>query len=239
MEGLLQVLQASPMPWHLGWRTLESIAPDAVPLLAALFGRFCEENLSLRFDGEDRLIHALRAITPSGQRDVAPSCWEVRLNALRAMRLYDDFELAALDYCVTYGAAPPSCLPARCSLELSIHQPGGSAVTDPQAVTGQGGQEASRDQASGSLLLQGQLMGDSAQALSVLDSAGAADNTLLVSCRDLIRVDFAAVGSLLNWVTLRHAEGKQVQFQDVHRLVAAFFNVIGINERAKVLLRAL
>lgn len=85
------------------------------------------------------------------------------------------------------------------------------------------------------LSLQGQLMGDTAQV--VLDSAGASGQDLLISCRDLIRVDFAAAGSILNWVVMRHAEGKQVQFQDVHRLVAAFFNVIGINERAKVHLR--
>jgi hypothetical protein len=36
---------------------------------------------------------------------------------------------------------------------------------------------------------------------------------------------------------MRQAEGKLVQFQNVHRLVAAFFNVIGINEHAKVIPR--
>jgi hypothetical protein len=30
-----------------------------------------------------------------------------------------------------------------------------------------------------------------------------------------------------------------VQFQDVHRLVAAFFNVIGISEHARVIPRSL
>jgi hypothetical protein len=39
---------------------------------------------------------------------------------------------------------------------------------------------------------------------------------------------------LLNWVTARQAEGRIVQFSDVHRLVAAFFHVIGISEHAKV-----
>ena len=38
---------------------------------------------------------------------------------------------------------------------------------------------------------------------------------------------------------MRQADGKQVQFQNVHRLVAAFFNVIGINESAKVIPRAI
>ena len=235
MDHLRQAMEASPMPWCLGWRELESISPDAVPLLDALFGSLCEEKVSLRFEGKDRLVRALRALTPSGQRDVAQSCWDARLSALRAMRLHDDFELASLDYCVTYGAAPPPWVEARCSLELSGQQLGGRTPSDLEAVTQQSALQADTDQPPVRLSLQGQLMGDTAQV--VLDSAGASGQDLLISCRDLIRVDFAAAGSILNWVVMRHAEGKQVQFQDVHRLVAAFFNVIGINERAKVHLR--
>jgi hypothetical protein len=236
MESLRQVMEASPMPWYLGWRAIAQIAPDAVPLLVALFGSLCEENVSLRFDGEDRLVRALRAITPSGQRDVAQNFWDARLNALRAMRLHDDFELASLDYCVTYGAAPPPWVEAACSVALSSNAPGARQTPDRDAVTQPGWLEPGQTPVP-MALLQGQLMGDTAQALSVLDAVPAHGTTLLISCRDLVRVDFAAAGSILNWVTLRHAEGKQVQFQDVHRLVAAFFNVIGINERAKVILR--
>jgi hypothetical protein len=50
-------------------------------------------------------------------------------------------------------------------------------------------------------------------------------------------VDFSAAGSILNWVAMREAEGCHVQFRDVHRLVAAFFNVIGITEHARVVPR--
>ncbi len=60
----------------------------------------------------------------------------------------------------------------------------------------------------------------------------------MVSCARLIRVDFSAAGSILNWVANRQEEGFNVQFREVHRLVGAFFNVIGINEHARVVLRA-
>ena len=59
----------------------------------------------------------------------------------------------------------------------------------------------------------------------------------MVSCTHLIRVDFSAAGSLLNWAATRQAEGCNLQFRDVHRLVAAFFHVIGIQEHARVLVR--
>lgn len=53
----------------------------------------------------------------------------------------------------------------------------------------------------------------------------------------LIRVDFSAAGMLLNWVSARQAEQRQVKFSEVNRLVAAFFNVIGITEYARVVVR--
>jgi len=238
MEGLRQSMESSSMPWYLGWQALEHISPDAVPLLDALFSSLCEEAVSLRFDGENQLVLALRALTPSGQPDVEQAFWDVRLNALRAMHLEDDFELASLDYCVTFGASPPPWIDARCSVELSSNATGArdgaerDAITRPGALGHAHGMSASK-----TLALQGELVGDTTQALSALDVAAASGSALVISCRGLVRVDFAAAGSILNWVTLRHAEGKQVQFLDVHRLVAAFFNVIGINERASVVLR--
>ena len=53
-----------------------------------------------------------------------------------------------------------------------------------------------------------------------------------------MRIDFAAAGTLLNWVTGHHARGQRVQFVDAHRLIAAFFNVIGIADHAAVIARA-
>ena len=60
---------------------------------------------------------------------------------------------------------------------------------------------------------------------------------MVVSCARLVRIDFTAAGNLLNWVTAREGEAHQVNFVDVHRLVAAFFNVIGISEHARVMAR--
>ena len=60
---------------------------------------------------------------------------------------------------------------------------------------------------------------------------------MLISCAKLIRVDFSAAGTLLNWVSARQAENRTVQFSEVNRLVAAFFNVIGITEQAAVVIR--
>jgi ABC-type transporter Mla MlaB component len=60
---------------------------------------------------------------------------------------------------------------------------------------------------------------------------------LSISCAKLVRVDFAAAGTLLNWVSSHHSQGRQVQFGAVHRLIAGFFNVIGISELARISVR--
>jgi ABC-type transporter Mla MlaB component len=229
MESLRQAMMSTPMPWYLGWAELQTIAPDALPLLEGLFGSLCEEEVSLRFDGEAGLTQALRALTPSGDRSVNPACWETRLNALRVMRLQDDFELTALDYCVTFGVSPPAWVEARCHMVTS------GAAMAPGSLAGATANGLADDTVA--LVLQGEILGDANQALSQLDARSAQHKRMWIDCQDLIRVDFAAAGSILNWVAMRQAEGKQVQFQNVHRLVAAFFNVIGINEHAKVIPR--
>ena len=85
--------------------------------------------------------------------------------------------------------------------------------------------------------LSGEIRGDPQATLDQLETRLKGADVMIISCRNLIRVDFSAAGTLLNWVSAHHAEGRVVQFVDVHRLVSAFFHVIGITEYAKVVLR--
>jgi ABC-type transporter Mla MlaB component len=232
MEGLRDVMSSHPMPWHLGWGRLASISSDAMPLLGGLFSSLCDEPVALCFSGGTRLVQTLRAMMPSGDRGVSPAWWAVRLDVLRTMQLQDEFELAALDYCVTYEVSPPAWTPARCQFETVNAAQGAAqslAATVPMGL----------DQApAGVLELRGDVLGDATQALA--GGGGFKSGELIsVSCHGLVRVDFSAAGSILNWVALRQSEGCHVQFQGVHRLVAAFFNVIGINEHARVVPRAI
>ena len=86
--------------------------------------------------------------------------------------------------------------------------------------------------------LTGEILGEAADALARLEQARQGGERLVISCANLIRVDFSAAGSILNWVARRQAEGCNIQFREVHRLVAAFFHVIGINDHARVVLRS-
>lgn len=237
METLREALSSHPMPWLLDWSALRRVDSPAMVLLGGLFGSLCDEAVALQFAGAHSLVQALRALTPSGDRSVPADWWAVRLNALRTMQMLDEFELAALDYCVTYEVSPPAWEPARCHYE-SAETAGAaySVSTSADAATVPMGLDSV--QLSSGLELRGEVLGDATQALAGLESAQLPGGRIVVSCKNLIRVDFSAAGSILNWVASRQAEGHLVQFQDVHRLVAAFFNVIGINEHARVVPRA-
>ena len=73
--------------------------------------------------------------------------------------------------------------------------------------------------------------------MALLEQRLSGADVMVISCARLVRIDFTAAGSVLNWVSARQSEGRQVQFVEVHRLVAAFFNVIGIGEHARIIAR--
>jgi ABC-type transporter Mla MlaB component len=241
--------KATP-PWRLNWSKLTSIEESAVEGLTRVFTQWSAEPLQLRFLGGDALEKMLREATPSGDRSVDPRWWKLRMEALRLMHRPDEFELVALDYCVTYEVSPPSWERARC--EYKQLEPDGSYVPGHTIIgeafhdslssgfTGFGDSMAAPStqmaQVS-SIELGGEVLGDATEMMELLESKLQGADIIIISCARLIRIDFTAAGSLLNWVSSRQAEGRQVQFVDVHRLVAAFFNVIGISEHARIIAR--
>ena len=85
--------------------------------------------------------------------------------------------------------------------------------------------------------LSGHIDGDATPLLEPFQAMLRPGVPLAIACDKLIRVDFAAAGSVLNWAAEQQGRGHVIQFQNLQRLVAIFFNVIGINEHAWVVPR--
>lgn len=249
---LAAALARAPMPWRLDWHNLKSIDAGAVEPLSKVFSGWSAQPVQLRFMGAQQLQQVLQDATPSGVRDTPQAWWQLRMEALRVTHQPDEFELTALDFCVTYEVSPPAWDSARC--EYKPLDPHGAAISG-QAIIG----DVYRDSAPSSVSsamdgdtqmeghsqmsslfaveLSGQIEGDAIDVLDKLEAKLMGADIMVISCAKLIRVDFSAAGTLLNWVSAREAENRAVQFTEVHRLVAAFFNVIGITEHARVLSR--
>lgn len=250
--ALKAALAKAPMPWRLDWRHLKTIEPVAVEALAKVFADWSAQPVQLRFIGNDQLQQVLQRETPSGQRGTLEAWWQLRMEALRVTHRPDEFELAALDFCVTYEVSPPSWEAARCHYKAMDNQGlpifGNTIIGEvssdfvPSSLNHQEA-DTQMDAVSSQMLkvmsvdLSGQIEGDALTTLEKLETKLMGADIMMISCARLIRVDFSAAGALLNWVSARQSEGRAVHFSDMNRLVAAFFNVMGITEHAKVMTR--
>ncbi len=230
-----------PLPWVLDWSALEAVEAEAAAHLNLLFRQWAPQAIDMRWIDADRLLQALQDAAPTGVRDADPAFWMVRLEALRLFNRPDQFDEAAIDYCVTYEVSPPSWERARCQVRAgnashSTSTPSMSIISEVHSSFLESSLQD--DGAAGRQVatvdLSGQLAGDIGSILQQLDRKLGAASLVHVSCARLIRVDFIAAGDLLNWVLAKQAENRSVTFVDAHRLVALFFGAMGINEHARV-----
>jgi ABC-type transporter Mla MlaB component len=248
LTELQLVLKNTPAPWLLDWGNLVAIEIVAVAQLGLLFAHWCVTPVTLGFRGSDGLQRALQALTTPGDTTHAPAVWQMHMDALRVMGMHDDFETVALDFCITFEVSPPSWQKSLCICKLE-----GAATATARSANDQTmdvkepwkdsivhSSFLEEDSVIGAAMvaLSGEILSDAAEALAQLEAAmGEGATQMVVSCDNLIRVDFSAAGSILNWVAGQRASGCMVQFRNVNRIVAAFFHVIGITEFARVVPR--
>jgi len=237
-----QTLQM-PLPWVFDWSALKSIDAEGSARLSELFRGWIPQTLDMRWLSGERVLEVLQDAAPTGVRDADPVFWQLRLDVLRMANRPDQFDEAAIDYCVTYEVSPPSWEPATCQARISgasvsTQSPPMSVVSDvstsfqeSQIIDEPGVVQVARVE------LSGQLVGDISATLTKMNDELGSASIVNVSCARLIRVDFIAAGDLLNWVLARRSESRAVTFSDSHRLVALFFGAMGINEHAKVKVR--
>jgi ABC-type transporter Mla MlaB component len=233
------------LPWVFDWGALQTIDAEASGRLSELFRSWIQQDLDMRWLSGERLFTVLQEAAPTGARDADPAYWQLRLDVLRMTNRPDQFDEAAIDYCVTYEVSPPSWEPARCFVRitgsnLGTTQPSLTVVSDVSTSF----QESQLTDAPqmvevATVELSGQLVGDIAVTLKKMDSDLGNAKIVNVSCARLIRVDFIAAGDLLNWVLARRNENRTVSFIDAHRMVALFFGAMGINEHANVKVRTI
>jgi hypothetical protein len=229
-----------PMPWVFDWGVVDDVEIEAAIRLRQLFRTWAQQQVDQRWIGGDRFLNQLKELAPVGERDTDPALWMLRLEALRLANRPDQFDEAAIDYCVTYEVSPPSWERAKCRVRIGAE---GASTNSPATSTIQSEAQSTfldtsvAEASVVQLELMGQLSGDISDNLRVM-SGEVGDSTLInISCTKLIRLDFMAAGDLLNWVLQRRSENRAVVFNDAHRLVALFFGAMGINEHAKVKVR--
>jgi len=245
LAALIVAVNRGAPPWRIDWRAIKAMEPDVPQPLNGLLTQWADTPTPLQFLGGEQLLAVLAGQTPAGDKNVNPVWWRVRLSLLRLMNAPDLFDQAALDYCITYEVSPPAWAPpkgsytplradgqpetapaeAAPSAPLPIFEPTAIPV-DLLVTTG-----------VFETVLEGEILGSAEPVLAALPPYPEHIRGFEFNCRALRRVDFGAAGELLNWSIKQQGQGRTVIFRDVHRLLAAFFSVIGINAAAQVVLR--
>jgi anti-anti-sigma regulatory factor len=228
IHGLAQAADAQDAPLVMDWTALASADAASAQLLLELFERWIATPVPLALVGSAALRRSLRASTPSGRRENNPVWWRLRLATLQLMGRADEFDLAALDYCVTYGVTPPEWAAPGCAwreleqLPVSAHalRPPVAAPA-PMALPCAG-------------RLQGALHGDVTTDLNAIAGPGPGTGVVGIDCSGVTRTDFVAAGALLQWAMALKDGGRRVQLLGVHGLLAVFFHIVGVAEVAEV-----
>lgn len=227
---LMQALSAAGPVWSLDWRALRSIDVDVIGHLATLFGHWADSPTQLRFSGAEVLVAVLAQATPLSVRETDQAWWRVYLALLRLMHATDDFELTALNYCITYEAAPPAWQEPVGRFELIAASAG--ATSSGLQISG-----SEPGAAAAVVRLTGELGGDNPQIWQRLNADLAERRANVLDCGALLRMDMAATAGLLAWLAARDPQLARVEFIHVHRLLGVLFELAGIAERSSVRLR--
>lgn len=219
----------------LDWVAVAGIDADAQAPLEALLQQWSDAPGRFVLLHADRLMALLVRLSPPGDASVDTAWWRLRMALLRFMNLQDEFELAALDYCVTYEVSPPSWVDPVCQCLNQAHDAAEDAA-EPVAEEAQARPAAplAPGEAGAVFALSGTLEGDASVWLEPVQEYARLGEPVVIDCAQLVRMDFTAAGSVLNWAAQMQSLGHVLQFSQLHQLVAVFFNVIGIQEHAQV-----
>jgi len=213
-SGLLAVLQAN------------DVAPESADVWAsALFDLYRATGQQANFD-HIAIYYAQRFGRSAPAWFSTPELLRRKQAALPSTRTDDRCENVNEDFSSTLPLGDTQSLPGGVAQGSSVEvDQAGPVPVLPEAMS------------PVVVALTGEVLGDVAGVLNQFEAGLKGANRLVISCARLIRVDFSAAGSILNWISARQSKDCHIEFRDVPRLVAVFFNVIGINEYAQVVLR--
>lgn len=218
----LKRLAAQHAALTLDLSATESIDLVGAELLLRVLTAFKRSSHQLTLIGVERLLAALRRAVEPGRRDASDAAWMLMLETLRLFGRQDEFEEAAIQYCVTFEVSPPSWEPAPSTIVLKDEAP-------PPPVPAP---------AIDPLDWRGEIDKEGEPWFGRLAAAAATSRHVVIQCRYLRRMAFSSGTTLLALVMKLQGGGVKVEFRDVNALVAALFFLVGISAVTTVQVRS-
>lgn len=213
------------------WDSLQTIDSDAADLLLEWTEVCARSPLQIQWTGLNALVQALgrkeQDYSSFGKDD---RWWRIHMNVLCIANLPEDFENVAIEYCIALEVSPPSWFDPACKWTDAASLAGASLPNVPPTLVP--GDSKFGVPASRANTLMGDVLGDAAAALEMLDALARTVPIVSVDCSYLGRVDFSAGSALLNWVHSCHQQNIDVEFLKIPRLVLIFLQMLGLERHA-------
>jgi ABC-type transporter Mla MlaB component len=220
---------------RINWSDVQSIAMDAVGSLERVLAGWCQQSVRLEFVGADQLLRVLHDHAEHPEEGANNGVWQLLFKFLQIMRRHAEFEQVSMHYCVQFEESPPPWQDAACILEnRRTHSTNAQLEAEAAGYAAPLDGASTLDTAVLVARLHGEITDDATHAFAGFHGGAQAWEPLRIHCADLVRVDFSAAGSILNWVMEQQSQGVRVQFVGVHRLIAALFHVVGVTQFAVV-----
>ncbi|MDB5798655.1 MAG: hypothetical protein JWP36_2557 [Paucimonas sp.] len=213
----VQKLGESNVALRLEFTRVSDVDPIGCGLLLRILKRLQATKHELVLVGARELGDKIRAILKVGRRDETEAPWLLLLELLRLLNAEQEFEETSMDYCVTFEVSPP-----------------GFEAPNNKVTTADAGAETL---AAESFPMPAMVTGATEQLLGTITAFASAHDPAVLDCSGLRRIDFNAAGQLLSSLAPIAAGGRVIEFIGVNHLVAALFDVIGIKDFARVVVR--
>ena len=179
----------------------------------------CQDKV-IHLAGAEAFVVRLNA-AKSGNKLNRPG-WLLLLHLLQLQGLVDKFDDVALDYAVTFELSPPSYVAPR---HLAVQEMNGAEPEIEEA-------EPPEPMPDAPFALHGVLNMSSADQFEQLRQSAQPLNQVVVSLADVPRIDFTAVGLVLDTVMTLVSSGKQVEFVGGNGLVNLMLQMTGVGQLA-------
>ncbi len=214
-----QKLAESHRTLRLEFAKVTEVNPIGCGLLLKILTKLQKSEHDLILVGAPELAKKIRSILEVGRRDETEAPWLLLLEILRLLNQEKEFEEVSIDYCVTFEVSPPAFVaPKNKIITATVEQ----AQTDTE---------------SEAYMMPAVIEGQIDQLILAIATYSDEHDPAIIDCARLTRVDFNAAGRLLSGIAPFCVKGKTIEFHNVSYLVAALFNVIGLNDIVRILPR--
>jgi anti-anti-sigma regulatory factor len=192
-----------------------SIDITGAGLLLRVLGAFKRSQRELMLVGASTLAEVLSRSVESGRRDPSDALWMLLLDVLRMLGRHDEFEEAAIQYCITFEVSPPSWEPPLANLKVAA--PTQSPTAGTESVT-----------AGAPFELRGNVDGEGEPHFTRLATAARNQAQVVIDCSQLRRLSFSAGSALLGTLRKIRQGGATIEMRQVSALVAVLLHLLGV-----------